>query len=358
MRRTRERSTRAARPLGNRRGATLVVVAIILSVILGLAALAVDMSRMYAFKSQLKTLADAAALSEVVDMNNSAVYTDANANAIALAATNRLTGGATATLASQNISYVIWDFNADPSTQVPTPSTWANANAVMVSPSYPAAWTLAKMFGVTSKTLSTSSVAARMYSSASSCLMPIAVPYITLINALNAVLGTSYTISHVLNESDIANLSRTGEVKLDWSKGATTPGNFGWLQVSSGKNENQVMQDTNCASDTYAIGNPVAGTTGAFNSNSTGIDFLCGNSGNGATKVACVSKPPIQIVLYKDTPTCKGSSCDYVIKYIAGLVLTAQDNKSLYGTFRRANAATGASVTTTPGPLSVSVLVQ
>ena len=56
--------------LRNRRGATLVLVAMLGVVLFMFVGIAIDFGRMYAFKSQLQTRADAAAMAGIVDVQN------------------------------------------------------------------------------------------------------------------------------------------------------------------------------------------------------------------------------------------------------------------------------------------------
>ena len=55
----------------NRSGATLVLVAILMTVIIGFAGIAIDASRLYVMRAQLQTTADASAIAGIVESRTS-----------------------------------------------------------------------------------------------------------------------------------------------------------------------------------------------------------------------------------------------------------------------------------------------
>ncbi|MEN9817588.1 MAG: putative Flp pilus-assembly TadE/G-like, partial [Gemmatimonadota bacterium] len=111
-----------------RRGGTLVLVAVLLTVLVGCAALAVDLARAYGVRTQLRTVADAAALSAATDLARTAPQGDAVARALQLRSGNRV-GGTVLGDAGMGAGDVVpgtWDFTAGAF----TPSAWAAATAV------------------------------------------------------------------------------------------------------------------------------------------------------------------------------------------------------------------------------------
>ena len=54
----------------NRSGATLVLVAILMTVIIGFAGIAIDASRLYVMRAQLQTTADASAIAGIVEVKD------------------------------------------------------------------------------------------------------------------------------------------------------------------------------------------------------------------------------------------------------------------------------------------------
>ena len=85
-------SARRGAALKQRKGATLVLVAVSISVLVAFAGLGMDAARMYAFVAQLKTAADAAALSAVNSKKNGQTVADAKTRALALRVNNRVNG--------------------------------------------------------------------------------------------------------------------------------------------------------------------------------------------------------------------------------------------------------------------------
>ena len=189
------------RSLRKRRGVTLVLVALLITVLTGLTAFGVDFSRMYAARAQLKVVTDAAALSAVTDLAKGVTDKSvADARALLLRRTN-LVEQRTLTddeMNGNDIVPVRWSRNA----VAPFPVVaWRDANAVQVTARYTASWLLARIFGVTQKRLSATSVAALGSPWQSHCFKPWAIPYTNVL----ATLGRTPTdTSYRLTDADIA----------------------------------------------------------------------------------------------------------------------------------------------------------
>jgi len=88
--------------LANRRGMTLILMAFMLTAMIGVSAFAIDFGRMYLFRNELQSAADAAALAGMFRENQSH-STDARDTAIAYGTNAPLAGGAVGLAASDVI---------------------------------------------------------------------------------------------------------------------------------------------------------------------------------------------------------------------------------------------------------------
>src|SRR6185437_102648 len=87
----------------------------------------------------------------------------------------------TPTLTAGNVEGGTWDFATNTFTPL---ASWTDPalNAVRTTPTYLARYTLARVFGVTTKTVQARAVAALGFVSNSSCLRPWSVSYQTLLD--------------------------------------------------------------------------------------------------------------------------------------------------------------------------------
>jgi hypothetical protein len=199
-----------------RRGGTLVLVAVLLTVLVGCAALAVDLARAYGVRTQLRTVADAAALSAATDLARTAPQGDAVARALQLRSGNRV-GGTVLGDAGMGAGDVVpgtWDFTAGAF----TPSAWAAATAVRATARHELPWTFARIFGTTGRTLTATAIAALGSPRWRRCLTPWAVPYSNLL----VTLGRSATdTAYRLTAADVAVL-RDGQLPIVFKVSSTT----------------------------------------------------------------------------------------------------------------------------------------
>jgi len=162
-------------------------------------ALGMDFTRMYAFSGQLQTAADAAAMSAVIERRNNSTASSAVSRAADMLAWNRIDGINLARMTSSDVTFGRWDF----SPEVFTTTTWDQASAVRVRLTYDAPWSLARIFGVTSRTLTRTSTAGLGSLSSSTCVKPWALPY----SHLKLSLGYTATDTTSLTAEDIVDLA-------------------------------------------------------------------------------------------------------------------------------------------------------
>jgi Flp pilus assembly protein TadG len=189
------RAGRRLRSLQNRRGATIVLVAVALVPLLGLGALAIDLSLWQVGATQLQTAADAAALAGAraaqLYPTTAAVMSVQYAQNIA---TQNRAFGAAVTLPSSAVEPVRWTPPVAPATQgTVTSASWTGtgtglANAVRVTV---AAQSGSFFIGITSNAAPTvqRSAVAWIANINNGCIKPFALPYSVLYNRSAALAG-------------------------------------------------------------------------------------------------------------------------------------------------------------------------
>ncbi len=311
-----------------RRGATLVLVAILMTVLFGITALAVDFSRMYSFKAELKRLTDAAALSGALDVMNQAPTineTFIRAGIETLRSNNKIEVDSLAEILNADISAVFWDFSKD--------SAYArnfgdpDVNGVRVAARYRTSWSLARFFGANDRTMNDTSVAAFGYINSSACVKPWAIPY----SAMLDLLGRDPTdLAHDLTSADLQKLASQDSLigfKDPQGNGEgdiNNPGNFGWVDPKPNESGNQNEEIANaikgCGADEIGVGDSIPTTTGNRNEPKikSAIEELCGGA-----SMCDQSKPPILVPIFEEVYR-QGGQAEYIIKYIGAFKLMYQ----------------------------------
>ncbi len=285
---TRARVHRQAGATRARRGATLVIVAVMLTVFLGFAALALDVSRLSSFKAEVKTVADAAAMSAALDLVSGKTQAQAYTNVQTLLTKNTVEGSAAATVVSADVSGVTWNFATSAST---TAASWSAANAVRVISTYSVNWSLARIFRQgSSKSIVDTSIAAFGARRNHPCMQPFVLPY----SAVRTQLGLSpVTDTASLTAANVIALRNAASAvvftRLD-TVNTTNAASFGYVDVNqagSGNAASMVASLTSgaCVSgilgaDSTLDAKPGFGDTTTVK-NQRGI--LCGGSSSSTT---------------------------------------------------------------------------
>lgn len=354
-----------------RRGATLVFVAILMTVVMMFAGFGIDFSRMYAYKAQLKVLADAAALSGVTDLKNGVAEGTAKSRAVTFKASN-LVNNQTAALDAADVVPVQYNY----STRAWVASTWANANGVQATPRYTADWTVGRIFGVTNRTLRETSVAAIGGSVIQSgCLAPFAIPYAELL----PVIGRARTDTlYSLQMSDIDRLAgllggSPQLVTLNMASGGTKPYSPGWFGLidffpqSNGQPLQKLGNALVDAVDGCRNGN--LGSVGDSLHVTVGARGLNGNPNNLRQKWQALCGSPsyqsctrtIQIPVVNRWNGRRGNNAYWTINYIASFQLTRMQiggsSMSIIGYFNTDPVGGGTAFSPLPGPVQGASLV-
>jgi len=369
--------------LANRRGMTLILVAFMLTIMIGLAAFVVDFGRMYLYKSQLQVAADGAALAGVMQFQRVG-GTAARDTAVFYDTLHKVdTTRNTIPVPADDVTVGTWTMAggpACPSGPAPcfTPDNglnpWINANnnAVKVVNRYTGQYGFGRFFGFTAKSLSATAVAAWGTSNSSTCTRPWAVPYQSLLDVLYPPAGTK-PVTYTLTPADITRLgqmtsvSNPVELKVGTAGDLTPNGEFYATRIPAaeyangtagnpwtGGNDYQDAIGETCQQlatqiaaqggpGTISIGDWLRPETGnKVGPTKSGINTLCGSD---------VCSPPIKLVvaLWDVEGASPGGNCTtsntcYHVKYLGVFSITGWDqpNKAVTGFFNTMTQETAA----------------
>jgi hypothetical protein len=162
---------------------------------------AVDMSRMYLYRTELQSTADAAALAGVLSLANNQGAASAN-DAIDYNRRNKV-GDSTNTLVAGDIYPGNWSLGG-----VWSDRTWTDldANAVKVTTRYPGSFTFGRLAGLTTKNLTATAIAVHGSVGKDKCVRPWAVPYFLLLKALYPT-STPDPTTYKLSDADVDRLA-------------------------------------------------------------------------------------------------------------------------------------------------------
>ncbi len=186
----RKAAPRASRRL-DRRGATLVLVSLLMVPLVTLAAFSLDVGWWQVGANQLQTTADAAALAaarakQLYPSNGTQAKVEAYANQVAAA---NKAFAQTMTIAGSDIEPVVWS----PTTRTATVSNWTDANAVRVTARATPAMIFAGVTRATAPTIVRTSVAWIANVNSGVCVKPWALPYETLYDKVATLTGIAST---------------------------------------------------------------------------------------------------------------------------------------------------------------------
>ena len=337
--------------LKNRRGVTLVLMAFMLTVLIGSAAFAVDFSRMFLYRGQLHSAADAAALAGVVQIADKAPDT-AQDSAIVFAA-KHVVDNTTVSLAPGDVIPGHWTV-AGGFTPL---GLWNDPtlNAVQVTTRYTGTYSFGRIFGLSTAPQSVTAQAVMTYAGATTCVRPVSIPYQSLLNQIygfdasgNPVMG----VSHDLTDSDIDALRAAGPSKAVQLKlgDDATQGNFYLLQLgpyahsdgialspSPNFGGNNVFSDRfggDCSHSPWSIGpgDWLQGKTGDANGpTESGYEELCGISISSPGTYACpapLDKRSIKVAMWATENDGVCSPRCFQVKYAGVFIVTSYQKSS------------------------------
>jgi len=353
--------------LRSRKGATLVLVAILMTALIGFAGIAVDASRLYVMRAELQTAADAAAVAGIVEVKDKR---NANAPTVAITyAQNNLVEHIAPTMTAADVEPGTWNF----ATNVFTPvATWTdpNLNSVRATAHYAGSYTFARVFGGTGQTVTARAVGALGYVSTQDCLKPWAVSYQTLLNALYPPAGTKNALTYNLTAQDITTLSGMSApanqvTLLNGTTNQLTPGNIAQVQVSSPWNGNAAYKNAitgPCPNLEIGPGTILHGDPGAGSGQTAqALQTLCGVNGN-PQNFACPGIK-VKLAIWDQNNGASGANLTVRVKYVGVFGITQFRKGSgtaadqITGYF--STMATSGAFSSTPGPTTgLIALVQ
>lgn len=335
-----------------RRGATLVMVAMLMTVLLMFVGLGVDFARMYLFRAQLTSLGDATALTSISDLRLGRQAESQLIDAARDVLINNHAGDGGRR--SLRIEAGQWHFGQEAF----VPSTWAGATSVRVTATLTADWTLARIFGSTTKTLNSYSVASFAAVRSSACMRPFLMPY----GALLARLGrSSQDLTYRLSPTDL-NTLRNATAVFPYTLGnATAVSTTGFVPaayrtpVNSESNLANALLPGCGATTTLSVGDSAyaysGGVTGTAVLNA--LDKLCPGTGDVWNRT-CTPAPTLHVPIY-DAAFMVSGAMRYRVRYIGAFRLTRVSRESvgdrIYGTFTALNATGGGDVLRETGPV-------
>ena len=352
--------------LRNRKGATLVLVAILMTALISFAGIAIDASRLYVMRAELQTTADASAIAAIVEV---ADKRPTNATTIALQyAPKNVVEHTAPTMAASDVEPGTWNSANNTFTVL---GTWTDPalNSVRVTAHYPGLYTFARIFGGSGQTVNARAIGAMGYVGMTNCLKPWAVSYQTLLDALYKPAGTKNP-SYNLTAQDIQTLSGMSApanqvTLLNGTTNQLTPGNIAQVQVSTPWNGNNAYKDaiTGCANMEIGPGTILNGDPGAGSGQTAqAVQNLCGVNGNPQT-FACPAGTKVKLAIWDQNNGASGSNLTVRVKYVGVFGITrftkgagtAADQITGYFS----SMATSGSFSTNPGPTTGAMaLVQ
>lgn len=179
----------ARRP--DRRGATLVLVSLLMVPLVTLAAFSLDVGWWQVGANQLQTTADAAALAaarakQLYPTNDTQTRVEAYANQVARA---NKAFAQTVTIASSDVEPVVWS----PAARTATVTNWSDANAVRVTARATPSLIFAGVTRATAPTIARTSIAWIANVNSGICIKPWALPYEVLYDKVRSLTGIAST---------------------------------------------------------------------------------------------------------------------------------------------------------------------
>lgn len=308
----------------SRRGATLVLVAILMTVIIGFAGIAIDASRLYVMRAQLQTTADAAAVAGIVEVKDKR---PANAPTAALSYVPLNTvERQTPTMNATDVEGGSWDFTTNTFTPL---ASWTDPalNAVRATGTYQGSYTLAGIFGATTKTVQARAVAALGFVSNTQCLRPWAVSYQTLLDVLYPPSGTKDP-SYDLTAQDIQTLTSMSYpnnviTMLQGNQNTLTNGNIAQVQVNNPWNGNNAYTNaiTGCSNlpigpGTILNGDPGNGGGQTANALKSFCDANGGTLKQSSQTFTCLGQPKVKLAMWDQNNGLSGANLTVRVKYV------------------------------------------
>jgi hypothetical protein len=301
----------------------------------------VDFARMYAFKTQLKTVTDASAMAGAIElMRGHRAGMAPEDSALFQVPLNNIEAIGTAEVLDADVDAVEWDFaTRDVVNDFNNDYTIATANAVRVVGRYTANFTFGRVFGLPSVTLVDTTVAALGGVGSQDCLKPFGVGYESMLRALYGGNLPPDGLGHTLTPDDIADLAsdtlgntvtllndtqdktRVGNIAQVTTWSPTWPGTI----PGGGSAYGKAVKSQTCTDKIIAPGDWIDGDPGAGQGQTENpLEEFCNNNG-GTTKITrgftCNDNPRVKLVMW-DQAVANGTNARYRVKYVGVFAIT------------------------------------
>ena len=371
----------------------MIMVLLLMVSFVGLAAISIDMGRMYLMRTQLHSGTDAGALAGVQRLMQQDFTTAADSAVVYTQA--HLVEKTIPTTGVGQVVPGLWNFNALTFTPAPG-GLWTdpNNNAVQVTATYTGGYTFGRYFGFTTRVRSATSIAAIGSVGATNCIKPWALPYQMMLQALypTTAPGNPYNPSYNLTPADVQALSSFTSannvyLKVGDPSQSPLPGSFYVVNQppilyangtigSPGSSSANVYSNSIAASCSSPLMQNVIGPGDwleAENGNRVGptqqgVAALCGVPPQ--QNFICSPAVPIKMVMWANwagSATANGTTVNcsprcFLVKYAGVFVVTgyttvqANSDEGVTGYFQ--TLITTGAFTGAPGPLKKIALVQ
>lgn len=356
---------------GRRKGATMVLVALLITVLVGMAGFAIDFSRMYVMKAQLQTTADASALAAIIEVRDKRP-TNATTVALQYPPLNRVETQI-ADVPADNVEPGTWNFGTRSFQPL---ASWTDpaVTAVRVTARYTGAYTFGRVFGATTSGLRAVAVAAVGYVGKTECLKPWAVSYQTLLDVLYPPAGTK-SPSYNLTQADIQQLTQMGaanQIPLLYDPtNPLTPGNIAQVVVYDGNANNNSYKAaiSQCFSKALGPGDWLnTDPGGGSGQTANAVKKFCDDNGGtqvlpGPQHFACIAQPKVKLIMWDINNGASGANLTYRVKYIGVFAVTGfNGGQGSTGTGYQitgyfTSMASDGSFSSTPSPLTGPVAI-
>lgn len=357
----------AASPRRARDGFTFLFIALLVGTFVGVAAFAVDFSRMYLIHGELRNAAEAGALAGVNRMlsDDGASASD---SAMAYVRVNHADGVAPDVTAA-DIVFGHWGADFTPTSGWSDPST----NAMQVTARHTGSYLFGPIYGLAMKDLQARAIASIGYVTATRCVRPVAIPYAELLKSLYPV--STPPVTYDLTEADVNSLRALSEanaipLKIGSAGDPVVSGSFYAVREppvlyangdagapESGASDFSDHLSSSCAALPHliAVGDWLAAENGNMaGPTRAGLATACGVAGN-PTSFDCT--PPLEylIPIWDVADKTVASPNAFHVKYMGVFYVTRFDSKvGVLGYFSALH--TNGMIDTIPGPLTSAAL--
>ena len=334
-----------------------------MSVLLMFVAIGVDFGRLTVVASRHESLADAVALSALVDRRRNLSWNDLVTNATAVYGANPVQDAAGRQMLLEAGQ---WDY----ATRTFTRWSWAGSTASRVTGSITFNWSLARIFGETSRVTRVESIASLAAIRSSECVKPFLMPY----GAMLARLGrSSQLLTHQLTPSDLGRLQSwasespyTLVAASQFSIGPTTTGAFAAAAFRTPANSESdlaaALQPGCAAPASVSVNDSLYGYTGSLTSNTVldALGQLCPGTGDVWART-CAPATTIEVPIFDQIATVSGQT-RFRVRYIGAFRTTRLARESagdrIYGYFTAISKDGAGDVLPMLGPVYRSALIK